>query len=80
MRQYLDLLREIRTSGTRKAQRATLRSEGRRPEVLSVFGRQIRFDEEAVLAWLHAGGTPLGETSQPELNVVDSSLRRTQRG
>jgi thymidylate synthase len=44
---YLDLLREIRTSGTRKAQRATLRSEGRRPEVLSVFGRQIRFDLNA---------------------------------
>jgi thymidylate synthase len=44
MKQYLDLLREIRTSGTRKAQRAILRSEGRKPEVLSVFGRQIRFD------------------------------------
>jgi thymidylate synthase len=44
---YLDLLREIRTSGTRKAQRATLKSEGRRPEVLSVFGRQIRFDLNA---------------------------------
>jgi thymidylate synthase len=44
---YLDLLREIRNSGTRKAQRATLRSEGRRPEVLSVFGRQIRFDLNA---------------------------------
>src|SRR5438270_7704718 len=47
MKQYLDLLREIRTSGTRKAQRATLRSDGRRPEVLSVFGRQIRFDLNA---------------------------------
>jgi thymidylate synthase len=47
MKQHLDLLREIRTSGTRKAQRATLRSEGRRPEVLSVFGRQIRFDLNA---------------------------------
>src|SRR5215213_2638932 len=44
MKPYLDLLREIRTAGTRKAQRATLRSEGRRPDVLSVFGRQIRFD------------------------------------
>jgi thymidylate synthase len=47
MRPYLDLLREIRTSGTRKAQRATLRSAGRRPDVLSVFGRQIRFDLDA---------------------------------
>ena len=44
MQPYLDLLREIRATGTRKAQRATLRSEGRRPDVLSVFGRQIRFD------------------------------------
>src|ERR1044071_464639 len=47
MQPYLDLLREIRTSGTRKAQRATLRSDGRRPEVLSVFGRQIRLDLNA---------------------------------
>jgi len=47
MKPYLDLLREVRTSGTRKAQRATLKSEGRRPEVLSVFGRQIRFDLNA---------------------------------
>ena len=44
MKPYLDLLREIRTAGTRKVQRATLKSEGRRPDVLSVFGRQIRFD------------------------------------
>src|SRR5439155_11490863 len=44
MKAYLDLLREIRTAGTRKPQRATLRSDGRRPDVLSVFGRQIRFD------------------------------------
>ena len=44
MKPYLDLLREIRTTGTRKAQRATLRSAGRRPDVLSVFGRHIRFD------------------------------------
>jgi thymidylate synthase len=47
MKPYLDLLREVRTSGTRKAQRATLKSEGRRPDVLSVFGRQIRFDLNA---------------------------------
>lgn len=47
MKPYLDLLGEIRTTGTRKAQRATLRSEGRRPDVLSVFGRQFRFDLNA---------------------------------
>jgi thymidylate synthase len=44
MQAYLDLLREVCSSGTRKPQRATLRSDGRRPDVLSVFGRQIRFD------------------------------------
>lgn len=44
MQAYLDLLREIRTTGTRKAQRATLRSDGSRPDVFSVFGRQIRFN------------------------------------
>lgn len=44
MQEYLDLLRDIRENGDRKAQRATLRSDGRRPDVLSVFGRQIRFD------------------------------------
>ncbi|WP_020471092.1 thymidylate synthase [Zavarzinella formosa] len=44
MKAYLDLLREIRTTGARKAQRAALRSDGSRPDVLSVFGRQIRFD------------------------------------
>ena len=47
MNAYLDLLREIRETGTRKAQRAALRSDGSRPDVLSVFGRQIRFDLRA---------------------------------
>lgn len=44
MQAYLDLLREVRTTGTRKPQRAVLRSENRRPDVVSLFGRQIRFD------------------------------------
>jgi thymidylate synthase len=44
MRQYLGLLREVREDGTRKQQRAVLESTRTRPEVLSVFGRQIRFD------------------------------------
>jgi thymidylate synthase len=44
MRTYLELLREIRTSGAIKEQRAVLTSENRRPAVRSVFGRQIRFD------------------------------------
>jgi thymidylate synthase len=44
MKQYLGLLREIRENGARKAQRAELKSSGQKPDVLSVFGRMIRFD------------------------------------
>ncbi len=66
MKPYLDLLREVRTSGTRKAQRATLRSEGRRPEVLSVFGRQIRFDLTA--------GFPLVTTKRMPWAVIVHEL------
>jgi thymidylate synthase len=43
VRQYLDLLAHVRANGKRKAQRAKL-SDGRRPEVLSVFGYQFRLD------------------------------------
>nr|AIA17276.1 thymidylate synthase [uncultured bacterium] len=66
MKQYLDLLREIRTTGTRKAQRAALRSDGRRPEVLSVFGRQIRFDL--------AAGFPMVTTKRMPWNAVVHEL------
>src|SRR5262245_27099137 len=41
MKPYLDLLRHVREQGTRKQQRAAL-AAGHRPEVLSVFGYQIR--------------------------------------
>jgi thymidylate synthase len=44
MKPYLDLLHEIRAHAPRKAQRAVLESSGTRPDVLSLFGRQIRFD------------------------------------
>ena len=44
MRQYLDLLRDVRTQGVRKPTRAVLRSTGEKIDALSVFGRQIRFD------------------------------------
>jgi len=44
MRQYLDLLHDVRTHGVRKPTRAVLRSTGEKIEALSVFGRQIRFD------------------------------------
>jgi thymidylate synthase len=44
MRQYLDLLRDVRTSGVRKPTRAVIRSSGQKIDALSVFGRQIGFD------------------------------------
>jgi thymidylate synthase len=44
MRQYLDLLRDVRTHGVRKPTRAALRSTGEKIDALGVFGRQIRFD------------------------------------
>jgi len=44
MRQYLDLLRDVREHGVRKPTRAVLRSTGEKIDALSVFGRQIRFD------------------------------------
>lgn len=44
MRQYLDLLRDVRDHGTRKPTRAVLPSTGCKVDALSVFGRQIRFD------------------------------------
>ena len=43
MKQYLDLLAHVRQHGQRKAQRAKL-ADGRRPDVLSVFGHQFRLD------------------------------------
>jgi thymidylate synthase len=44
MRQYLDLLHDVRIHGVRKPTRATLRSTGQKVDALSVFGRQIRFN------------------------------------
>lgn len=41
MREYLDLLARVRQHGKRKPQRAKL-ADGRRPEVLSLFGYQFR--------------------------------------
>lgn len=43
MKQYLDLIAYVRNHGKRKAQRAQL-ADGRRPDVLSVFGYQFRHD------------------------------------
>src|SRR5271165_4239165 len=44
MKQYIDLLRDVRTHGVRKPTRAVLRSSGEKTDAISVFGRQIRFD------------------------------------
>jgi thymidylate synthase len=44
MKQYLELLRDVRENGTRKPTRAILKSTGEKIDALSVFGRQIRFD------------------------------------
>lgn len=66
MKEYLDLLRDIRENGERKAQRATLRSDGRRPDVLSVFGRQIRFDLRK--------GFPLVTTKRMPWNAIVHEL------
>ena len=43
MRQYLNLLEYVRTHGVRKQQRAHL-ADGKRPEVISVFGYQFQHD------------------------------------
>lgn len=63
---YLELLREIRTRGLRKPQRARLASTGKRPEVLSVFGRQIRYDLSA--------GFPLVTTKKMPWNAIIHEL------
>ena len=44
MKQYLDLLGDVRDHGERKPTRAVLRSTGEKIDALSVFGRQIRFN------------------------------------
>src|SRR6266540_5567557 len=44
MKQYLDLLRHVRTRGVRKPTRAVLRSTGEKIDAISVFGYQMRFD------------------------------------
>ncbi len=44
MKEYLNLLREVREQGIRKPTRAVLPSTGEKVDALSLFGRQIRFD------------------------------------
>lgn len=67
MKAYLDLLSEIMTRGTMKAQRATLASTGTRPRMKSIFGMQARYDLN--------GGFPLVTTKRvPYAQVVGELL------
>jgi thymidylate synthase len=72
MRQYLDLLREIREHGIRKPTRAVLPSTGRKIDALSVFGRQIRFDL--------ADGFPIVTTKRVPFGAVVHELIWFLRG
>jgi thymidylate synthase len=62
MQQYLELLRRVRTSGTRKTSRAAIKSTGTRPDTLSTFGPQMRFDLKA--------GFPLVTTKRVPVDAV----------
>jgi thymidylate synthase len=72
MRQFLDLLREVRLHGDRKPTRAMLRSTGQKIDALSVFGRQIRFDLKE--------GFPLVTTKQVAFNAIVHELIWFLRG
>jgi len=72
MRQYLDLLRDVRTHGVRKPARAVLRSTGAKIDALSVFGRQIRFDL--------GQGFPLVTTKRLSFNAIVHALIWFLRG
>jgi thymidylate synthase len=72
MRQFLDLLREVRLQGDRKPTRAVLRSTGQKIDALSVFGRQIRFDLN--------DGFPLVTTKQVAFNAIVHELIWFLRG
>jgi len=72
MRQYLDLLRDVRTHGVRKPTRAVLRSTGAKIDALSVFGRQIRFDL--------GRGFPLVTTRRLSFNAIVHELIWFLRG
>jgi thymidylate synthase len=72
MRQYLDLLKEVRESGARKPTRAVLRSTGEKIDALSVFGRLLRFDLSA--------GFPLVTTKKTAFNAIAHELIWFLRG
>jgi thymidylate synthase len=66
MRQYLELLEDVRNHGERKPTRAVLRSTGQKIDALSVFGRQIRFDLNA--------GFPLVTTKRVAFHAIVHEL------
>jgi thymidylate synthase len=72
MRQFLDLLRDVRLHGDRKPTRAVLRSTGQKIDALSTFGRQIRFDLNE--------GFPLVTTKQVPFNAIVHELIWFLRG
>ena len=72
MRQYLDLLHDVRTHGVRKPTRAVLRSTGEKIDALSVFGRQVRFDLDQ--------GFPLVTTKRLAFNAIVHELIWFLRG
>jgi len=72
MRQYLELLRDVREHGVRKPTRAVLRSTGGKIDALSVFGRQIRFDL--------AEGFPLVTTKRTAFGAIVHELIWFLRG
>jgi thymidylate synthase len=72
MRQYLQLLADVRSRGVRKPTRAVLRSTGEKIDAISVFGRQIRFDLSE--------GFPLVTTKRVPFNAVAHELIWFLRG
>lgn len=66
MRQYLDLLRDVRDNGVRKPTRAKLKSTGENIDALSVFGRQVRYDL--------ADGFPLVTTKRVNFDAIVHEL------
>ncbi|WP_165066494.1 thymidylate synthase [Paludisphaera rhizosphaerae] len=72
MRQYLELLRDVRENGLRKPTRAVLLSTGTKIDALSVFGRQIRFDLSE--------GFPLVTTKKTAFNAIAHELIWFLRG
>lgn len=72
MKQYLELLHDVRENGVRKPTRAILRSTGAKIDALSVFGRQVRFRLN--------DGFPLVTTKRIAFNAVVHELIWFLRG